>query len=99
MRLSAQMKAELESIRTRLNLGYNQVWIPLTEELTRRGYLKTAKDRDTAHATIAELIPYKIRLENMLCETDIKEQARSPMNLRIVPLQSWIFAELVNELV
>ena len=103
MRLSAQMKAELESIRTRLNLGYNQVWIPLTEELTRRGYLKTAKDRDTAHATIAELIPYKIRLENMLCETDIKEQARSPMNLRIVKFFTFsklnLVAELVNELV
>ena len=88
MRLTAQMQSEIESIRTQIDLAFQQVWIPLTEELHRRGYQVLAKDKDTAHATIAELNPYKIRLENMLCETDIKEQARSSMNFRIVPFQS-----------
>ena len=83
MRLTVQMQAEIESIRTRFDLSSLQVWRPLSEGMKRRGGF-LAKDEDTANATIAELNPYKIRLENMLCETDIKEQARSPMNLRIV---------------
>ena len=81
MRLTVQMQAEIESIRTRFDLSSLQVWRPLSEGMKRRGGF-LAKDEDTANATIAELNPYKIRLENMLCETDIKEQARSPMNLR-----------------
>ena len=83
MRLTTQMQAEIESIRTRFDLIDAQAWVPLTESMKRRrGFL--AKDKETAHATIAELNHYKIRLENMLCETDIKEQARSLMNLRFV---------------
>ena len=101
MRLTTQMQAEIEAIRTR-NLALHQVSILLIEEMKRRGGI-LAKDKETAHATIAELNPYKIRLENILCETDIKEQARSPMNLRIVIFFYFsklnLVAELVNELV
>lgn len=32
-------------------------------------------DEEICQAIIAELNPYKVRLENILCETDIKEQA------------------------
>ena len=95
MRLTAQMQAEVERIRTRLDLTFNQVWLPQPSS--------PIPDEDTVHATIAELNPYKIRLENILCETDIKEQARSPMNLRIVKFFTFsklnLVAELVNELV
>ena len=82
MRLTTQMQAEIESIRTRFDLTNEQVWIPWKEGMKRHGGF-LAEDDDTHHAIIAELNPYKIRLENMLCETDIKEQARSTMNLRI----------------
>ena len=102
MRLTTQMHAEIEGIRTRFDLSSHQVWRPLSEGLKRRGGF-SAIDEDTAYATIAELNPYKIRLENILCETDIKEQARSPMNLRIVKFFTFsklnLVAELVNELV
>ena len=33
------------------------------------------EDEEKCQAIIAELNPYKVRLENILCETDIKEQA------------------------
>ena len=103
MRLTTQMQAEFESIRIRLYLIHDQVLIPLSERLTRRDYQVLAKDRDTVHPILEELNPYKIRLENILCETDIKEQARSPVNLRIVKFLNFsklnLVAELVNELV
>ena len=38
------------------------------------------KDEDIARATIAEMSPFKVRLENILCETDCKEQAYSYVN-------------------
>ena len=98
MRLTTQMQAEIESIQARLHRTNDQVWIPLKEGMKRRGGF-LAEDEDTHHAFIEELNPYKIRLENMLCETDMKEQARSPMNLRIgkfFTFQSWIW---INELV
>ena len=75
MLLTAQMLDEIDSIQTRLNVDYDQVWIPMLEGWKKRGGFLT-RDKNTAHATIAELNPYKIRLENMLCQTDIKEQAR-----------------------
>ena len=75
MRLTAQMQAEIESIRTRVFLIHEQVLIPIFEGLQKHRRFLT-KDKDTAHTTIAELNPYKIRLENLICETDIKEQAR-----------------------
>ena len=49
--------------------------VPLEREVMRRGiYNLPDKDEDIARATIVELSPYKVRLENILCETDIKEQ-------------------------
>ena len=103
MRLTTQMQAEIESIRTRVDLTWHQVLVPLFEGWKRRCYQVLAKDRDTTHATIAELNTYKIRLENILCETDIKEQARWPMNLPIVKFftnsKLNLVTELVNELV
>ena len=52
----------------------SQVMVPLEEEMMRRG-MYFEKDNDIARATIAELTPFKVRLENLLCETDCKEQA------------------------
>ena len=90
MQLTTQMIAEAQTIETRVRNLIEEVWHPMEKELSRaiatpeQASESWAKAEDTAVAIIAELNPYKIRLENILCETDIKEQARSPMNLRIV---------------
>ena len=73
------MLAEMESIQTRVRKNYAEIMIPMIHEsamtsLDNAG-LET-RDRKS-RAIIAELNPYKVRLENMLCETDIKEQAHS----------------------
>ena len=73
MRLTPQMQAEIETMRARRVFLIDQVWVPLEKEMIRRGWFP--KDLDTIKAIIAELKPYKVRLENILCETDIKEQA------------------------
>ena len=74
MHLTDQMLAETESIRSRVDFITSKVWVPLEQEVMRRG-LYFDEDEDIARATIAELSPYKVRLENILCETDCKEQA------------------------
>ena len=83
MHLTTQMQAEIGTIRTRVGYIVDQVWHPLEKEMMRRGGCN-AEDKSTSHSIIAELDAYKVRLENILCETDIKEQARSSINHRIV---------------
>ena len=74
MQLTTQMQADLKTIRSRVDLISEQFWIPLEAELTSRIKI-TLKHVKIAHVVYSELHPYKVRLENMLCETDIKEQA------------------------
>ena len=76
MHLTDQMLAEIETIQSRVNFITSQVTIPLEAEMLRRGiYLK--KDDDIVRTTIEELTPFKVRLENLLCKTDCKEQVYS----------------------
>ena len=70
MRLTTQMQVEIGNIRTRVDFMVLHVWDPLTKAQVR-------DENAIALAAIAELNPYKVRLENILCETDIKEQAHS----------------------
>ena len=78
MRLTPQMQVEIGKIRTRVEFMVQQVCAPLEAKMMKRGgYLIRGEDDVIAHAAIAELNPYKVRLENILCETDIKEQAHS----------------------
>ena len=72
MRLTTQMKAEIETIRKRVDV--------LSSKLQQM-VMGFDDGEHIVRATIVELKPYKVRLENILCETDIKEQAHSPMNL------------------
>ena len=73
------MLAEAESIETRVNRIDREIVQPMLYELVRDGSLgdkSGIKTRDRkSRAIIAELNPYKVRLENFLCETDIKGQA------------------------
>ena len=90
MRLTTQMQVEVQTIDTRVYHITEQVLIPMEAEQMKLGasmpktrdlFVKTqkhwSKHRNIAHATITELNPYKVRLENILCETDVKEQAHS----------------------
>ena len=76
MHLTTQMQAEFETIRKRLDVISKQIWIPLEMKLMRR-YRITPEDINIGQVVLAEVKPYKIRLENILCETDCKEQAHS----------------------
>ena len=66
MRLTTQMRAEMKTIRTRLA----QIRALELSHLKRDYSLGGGK----ADSIINELFTYKVRLENILCETDNKEQ-------------------------
>ena len=75
MQLTTQMRAEIETIRKRLD--------DIDQFLQKKMISKRVLDDEFLEATkkidgiISELNPYKIRLENILCETDSKEQVHS----------------------
>ena len=79
MQLTTQMLAELESINTRA--GHVREKFKSLAGLSRRYeamLLELSVTIDQNHRAIfAELNPCKVRLENILCETDRKEQAHS----------------------
>ena len=68
MELTTQMLAETDAIRTRVH--------DISKEMSNLRLIHELEDR-RFHAFMAELNPYKVRLENILCETDVKEQAHS----------------------
>ena len=74
MQLTNQMLAEIETIRTRVGQVYKTFVIPMEFEASQP---KPSFEILARHVIIAELNPCKVRLENILCETDIKEQAHS----------------------
>ena len=73
MQFTSQMQAEMETIGKLVNHIDREVLDRLKTERQRCGCL-TDKGKEICHAAIVELSPYKVRLENILCETDIKEQ-------------------------
>ena len=74
MRLTTQMIAEIENIRNRVD-HINQF---IEEEILEpEDDIAVLNVIQTNPGFIAELKPYKVRLENILCETDIKEQVHS----------------------
>ena len=79
MQLTTQMQAELKNIQSRVDFISEEFWIPLETDLTTRIKI-TPEHVKTAHCVYTELHPYKVRLENMLCETDVKEQAHSNLS-------------------
>ena len=77
MQLTTQMQAEMATIQTRVDNITHQVWIPFDREWRRTCYRLTDEGINIINAVNAELNPYKVRLENILSETDMKEQVRS----------------------
>ena len=74
MKLTTQMRAEIETIRKRVLQIYDVRYKIYMEPMTETTAINI---KQNSPAIIAELNPYKVRLENLLCETDIKEQAHS----------------------
>ena len=76
MQLTNQMLAELEKIQTRVSLVVEKFVKPmLLEGLQPEPSMNIVNLN--RRVIIAELNPCKVRLENILCETDMKEQAHS----------------------
>ena len=75
MKLTAQLRAEVNAIHARFEDLDNEVRTNATVMLTTfRITSELVNDDAIRRLIIGELNPYKIRLENILCETDIKEQ-------------------------
>ena len=73
MQLSAQLRAEMEAIQARfdqLSMEYNTN----KKEILRKRFLLSSEDKEIFRSIMKELNPFKVRLENILCETDIKGQ-------------------------
>ena len=73
MKLTNEMRAEVETIQTRFNQINDEFVVPVQREIMRVGsvFVETI---EIGNAIIGELNIYKVRLENILCDTDIKEQ-------------------------
>ncbi len=76
MELTHQMQAEIETIRIRTMQIHDEVLLPLRREMLRCRGIST-ESMKYGNAIIEEMNTYKVRLENILCETDIKERVRS----------------------
>ena len=76
MQLTTQMLVEIGAIRTRVDYVVEKLAKPMQFESLQPEPSIEIINRNR-RVIIAELNPCKVRLENILCETDIKEQARS----------------------
>ena len=89
MRLTTQMRAEFETIRTRIDHIMHEVF-PFTYGSRK----VTNEAKELLDASIQKMTTYKVRLENLLCETDEKEQAYLLMIIHLMIPEFFI-----NELV
>ena len=79
MQLTNQMLAEIEHIQARVRHVYEKFVKPMEFEILQPEPSTEIISRNR-RIIIAELNPCKVRLENILCETDRKEQAHSHLN-------------------
>ena len=102
MKLTAQLRAEIETLRARFdqmhtefqtNAKYSIMEFTRTE---RTDSFISSENKEICRLMIEELNPDKIRLENILCETDIKEQGHLLCSLWTIGTTFKLF---LNELV
>ena len=72
-KLTAQLRAEMEAIDARLVQVKKECQRNLNE-IARNQCRVYDENKEFYRLLIKELNSYKVRLENILCETDIKEQ-------------------------
>ena len=77
MRLTAQMQIELKTIQSRADHIYKQILYPMTIQINQLSDPTSIPHEiiENTQTIFAELNGYKTRIENILCETDRKEQA------------------------
>ena len=75
MRLTPQLRAE-GACMMQAYLCIKKEYLELVKKASRLDRVSLAEE-ENCQAIIAELNPYKVRLENIFCETDIKEQVHS----------------------
>jgi len=68
MQLTAQMKAEIETMRIILRVQH------IVSPMISIHKAISLEIKEIFDSSIQESSTYKVRLENLLCETDIKEQ-------------------------
>ena len=69
MQLTTQMKAEMDTIQERADHIIQSLF-----KVCSKCFVKVSEMKEFFDASIREVTIYKVRLENLLCETDIKEQ-------------------------
>ena len=74
MRLTNQLRAELGAIQTETDRINDEFLIPMTLEFKKYRRISLAS-QENIHRLNEKLNTYKVRLENILCDTDIKERA------------------------
>ena len=73
MRLTNQLKAELATIEDRISYIMGAVIMPISMDSLKLGS-SPYQYGEQLDDVIQELSDFKVQLENILCETDIKEQ-------------------------
>ena len=76
MKLTTQMRVEIDTTHARISQLAQEFWTTIrraTESLGRISF----ETRGNMTAIIEELKTHKVRIENILCETDVKEQGHS----------------------
>ena len=68
------MRAEVIRIQKRITSVSCECFGPIAAKYLNQNYVISSENRDELDAGIQELGIIKVRLENLLCETDIKEQ-------------------------
>ena len=72
MQLTTEMRAEVLTFQKRVDQILKAV-MPMSMEIA--GKWIPSRNVESIRGFIAELDHFKVRLENIICETDIKEQA------------------------
>ena len=75
MKLTTQMRAEIDTTHTRVSQLAQEFWTTIRRATESLGRISSKTGEDMA-AIIEELKTHKVRIENILCETDIQEQGQ-----------------------
>ena len=78
MRLTNELRTELGAIQTEVDRINYECFMPMVLEYKTCRKI-SASSKENIHQLNEKLNAYKVRLENIFCETDIKEQAHKKL--------------------
>ena len=82
MKLTTKTRAEIETIETRFHIIREEHVVPITKKVQILGGI-SFEDQKLIDASSEELNVYKVRLENILCQTDQKEKYYPRLNNKV----------------